>query len=190
MAWLDGSRCCGCLRATAQGGGFRLNRRGLLALVFGAGWLVVGLAVISITVRYALPRRDPVVVGAMDEIPSDQPLYVVTEPDLALFLTRAGGDVIARDARSPVSQCRISWVPGERRYVDPCTGAQWCLDGGIADRRFQNATTLPHYRTEVTPDGQVLLYPWDRTPGEPLPADEIVHDPMAIGEARVDCAVP
>ena len=168
-----------------------LTRREFLYILLGASMLIAALVALLVSGWFALPRNEPVRVASAEDVPSSRPLRVPVETDLVVYLHRTDSEIIVWDARAPIgSGCRIAWVMINDRFEDPCSGAKWCIDGSIADRRFENARSLTRVRSEVSPSGDILIYPLSRTPGTHLPPDQVVSDPMALQEARVDCPSP
>ncbi len=166
--------------------GVLTRREYLYVLWAGAAIAVLGSA-IGISYWYLQPARDPVPLGHIAEVSRKLPLYLPISSDLAVYLVELDGEYFAWDAISPRSKCRFSWVSINNRFEDPCSGEKWCMDGTIADRRFRDATTLFMYEIDILADGQMMLHPWNRVQGEPLPADSWISDPIAIAEATVHC---
>lgn len=119
-----------------------------------------------------------------------EPMLRDVDSDLAVYLVQIDGEIRAWDASSPISRCTFVWVAINRRFEDPCSGAKWCIDGTIVDRRHKDATTLRSYETELNSVGEILVYPLKRIAGDPLLPDVWVSDPAALQEATVDCGLP
>jgi hypothetical protein len=156
-----------------------------------AGSLVILiLAVSGVSYWYSRPRLRPVSVANIEDLEISVPALRAVNRDVDVYLVRFDNDLRAWDAFSPLSGCRFVWVAFNRRFEDPCSGAKWCIDGTIADLRFKDATTLRGYDTDLTPEGQIRVYPLKSIAGEPLSPDAWVSNPMALHEAIVECRQP
>ncbi len=167
-----------------------LSRREFLYILWAAAFIVLIVSVAAVSYWYLRPHEEPVPVANVTDLESSDPLFRAIDDDLAVYIVRFDGEPRAWDAVSPVSKCRFSWVVINHRFEDPCSGAKWCVDGTIADRRFRDATSLQSYEIEVHSDGQILVYPLKKIAGEPLSPDLWVSNPAAVQEARVDCGLP
>ncbi len=150
--------------------------------------LIIGAAAVSYW--YLRPHEEPVPVANVTDLETRVPLFRAIDDDLAIYIVRFDGELRAWDAVSPVSKCRFSWVVINHRFEDPCSGAKWCVDGTIADRRFRDATSLQSYEIDVRSNGQILVDPLKIIAGEALSPDAWVSDPAALQEATVDCRLP
>ncbi len=167
-----------------------LSRREFLYILWAAAFIALIVSVAAVSYWYLRPHEEPVPVANVTDLEASDPLFRAIDADLAVYIVQFDGELRALDAVSPVSNCRFSWVPINRRFEDPCSGAKWCIDGTIADRRFKDATSLQSYEIDVHSNGQILVYPLKVTGGEPLSPDLWVSNPMAVQEARVDCSFP
>ena len=167
-----------------------LSRREFLYLLWAAAFIVLAIGVTAVSFWYFRPHSRPVLVANIADLASANPLFREADPGLVVYVVQFEEQVRAWDAVSPLSGCGVIWVPINRRFEDPCSGAKWCLDGEIADRRFKKATSLRDYEIDVRSDGQILLYPLKRTSGEPLSPGLWVYDPMAVNNALVNCRLP
>ncbi len=150
--------------------------------------LIVGVAAVSHW--YLRPHEEPVPVANIADLEPGDPKLRDLDSDLPVYLVQIDGEIRAWDASSPISRCTFVWVAFNRRFIDPCSGAKWCIDGTIADRRFKDATSLQSYEIDVKSSGEILVYPLKITAGEPLSPDLWVSNPGAVQEARVDCRLP
>ncbi len=159
-------------------------------MLWAATFIALIVSVAAVSYWYLRPHEEPVPVANDTDVETRVPLFRAIDDDLAIYIVRFDGELRAWDAASPVSNCRFSWVAINRRFEDPCSGAKWCIDGTIADRRFKDATSLQSYEIDVHSNGQILVYPLRAIAGEPLSPDLWVSNPMAVQEARVDCRLP
>ncbi len=159
-------------------------------MLWVAAFIALIVCVAAVTYWYLRPHQEPVPVANVTDLETRVPLFRAIYDDLAIYIVRFDGELTAWDAVSPVSNCRFIWVVINRRFEDPCSGAKWCIDGMIADRRFRDATSLQSYEIDVHSNGQILVYPLKIIAGEPLSPDLWVSNPAAVQEARVDCGLP
>ncbi len=159
-------------------------------MIWAAAFIALIVSVAAVSYWYLRPHEEPVPVANIADLEPGDPMLRGVDSDLAVYLVHIDGEIRAWDAISPRSQCRFSWVPINNRFVDPCSGEKWCMDGTIADRRFRDATSLQSYEIDVHSNGQILVYPLKKFAGEPLSPELWVSNPAAVQEARVDCGLP
>ncbi len=156
-------------------------------MLWAAAFITLIVSVAAVSYWYLRPHEEPVPVANVTDLEASDPLFRAINANLAVYIVQFDGELRAWDAVSPVSTCRFGWVAINRRFEDPCSGAKWCIDGSIADRRFKDATSLQSYEIDVHSNGQILVYPLKIIAGEPLSPDLWVSNPMAVQEASVDC---
>ena len=166
------------------------SRREFLYFLWAAAGIVLVIGVAAASYWYFGPHSRPVLIANVADLATANPLFRAAETDLVVYVVQVEGQVKAWDAVSPLSGCRFVWVPINRRFEDPCSGAKWCIDGEIADRRFKGATSLRGYDIDVKFNGQILLHPLARGAGEPLSPELWVSDSKALQEAVVECGLP
>ncbi len=159
-------------------------------MLWAAAFIALIVSVAAVSYWYLRPHEEPVSVANVTDLEASDPLFRAIDADIAVYIVQFDGELRAWDAVSPVSKCRFSWVDINRRFEDPCSGAKWCIDGTIADRRFRNATSLQSYEIDIHSNGQIVVYPLKVIAGEPLAPDLWVSNPSAVQEARVDCGLP
>lgn len=129
-----------------------------------------------------------------DYPPSENPYWI--EPyDLWLVHTLEG-ELLAFSPFSPeysddinVPECRYTWNPPVRRFVDPCSGDEWELDGKLNlenSPELWSNRALDRYPVSIQGD-LIIIRPDQPITGPPisLPADEI-----AVTNTPVDQALP
>jgi hypothetical protein len=113
---------------------------------------------------FALPRESVVSAGYMDEYSWEQPKYIPIHNRIGIFLDFSGDELVALDATSTTSGCRILWNPRENSYIDPCCGGQWTRDGTPFLRSSQARRPLPQpltqYQVEISMEREILVHPW------------------------------
>lgn len=161
--------------------------QGLITGLFVLVLLLAACVISAAAVWFALPREQPVSLGSIDDLNRYEPNYAPVSSDLAVFLIHTEEDIVAWSAISPRSGCRVQWVESNNRFEDPCCGGKWCADGQVADRRYRGMPSLARYEIEITRSGEILLYPWRMTEGQPLPEQDWVADSMDLLNARIEC---
>ena len=167
-----------------------LVRREFLYVLWAGALTAFIAGIVAITYWYVRPHARAVSVANVLDLEAGSPILRDVGGDLVVYLVRINGEIRAWDAASPLSRCRLIWVGFNQRFEDPCSGAKWCIDGSIADRRFRDATTLVGYETNLSSDGQVLVNSLKAIAGQPLSPDEWVADRRAVQEATVNCGRP
>lgn len=163
------------------------DHEGLITGLFVLVLLLAACVIIAAVVWFALPREQPVSLGVVDDLDRYEPNFVPVSADLAVYLIHAEEEIVAWSAISPRSGCRIKWVGFNDRFEDPCCGGKWCADGQVADLRYMGMLSLARYEIEVTGAGEILLYPWRVTEGQPLSEQDWVADSMDLSSARIEC---
>jgi hypothetical protein len=159
-------------------------------MLWAAAFIALIMSVAAVSYWYLRPHEEPVPVANIADLEPGDPILRGVDSDLTVYLVQIDSEIRAWDSSSPVSRCTFVWVAFNRRFEDPCSGAKWCIDGTIADRRHKDATTLRSYETELNSVGEILVYPLKGIAGEPLSPDAWVSDPAALQEATVDCRLP
>jgi|DewCreStandDraft_5_1066085.scaffolds.fasta_scaffold00322_28 hypothetical protein len=152
-----------------------MNRQEALACSCLAGMILALCALVAVSLWFALPREEVFSLGRVTDFPPGAPQYRVLRSDLAVYVVNLNGQLLAWDAQATAQypySCRIKWVALNNRFEDPCSGAKWCADGALADLRFAGyARSLDLYPLEITVEGEVLLHPFRKVPGTPLPEE-------------------
>jgi hypothetical protein len=144
-------------------------------------WLgTIGLTIclgFGLLVWFAQPQEPVILLGRLNDFQPNQPTYQALSTELAVYVVNLDGQLLAWDAwpALPKRCSQMAWVPFNHRFEDPCSGAKWCLDGTIADPRFDQVRSLDHYKVEITNAGEVWLYPAQKIEGTPWP-DEARFD--------------
>lgn len=132
-----------------------------LFLVFSGLLLTLGLLAVALIFSY--PRADIFIPGLIGDFPpSDQP-YVFQNQ--RFFLVNTGQDLLALSDEHPdPPYCRIRWIPQEMRFIEPCRGTQFSLDGLYISGP---PATMSHYPVDIVA-GQVRVDLSRRQPGPPV----------------------
>ena len=129
---------------------------------------------------------EPITLSLADYPPQDIPYLVM--PELAehgLWLVNTGEQLLAFDRRSPYSpdlpageqrpdRCLYAWSEVNGRFIDPCSGDEWELDGTLnlaESTELWSNRNLDQYRVEV--DGDIIY----------VHLDEIIFDEETVLEA-------
>ena len=149
-----------------------MKKRELASWVGLAALGVFLIAVCGVVGWAIMPRERRLLLGAQAEFAVDKPQARALDPGIHLFVVNLRGQVIAWDAKAPVTKgtrCNYKWVPTNNRFEDPCSGSKWCLDGTVADDRYGPVRTLDQYRIKVDGSGNVWLYPGQKIQGQLVP---------------------
>lgn len=168
----------------------QLTRREYLYYLWAAAAVILIVLALVISFYFIRPRQQPVAVANLADVEPGKPLFHPVDRNLAIYLVRTQDRLQVWDAVAPNSGCRIVWVAFNSRFEDPCSGAKWCADGTHADLRHGEATTLRRYEHEVTPEGEILVYPLRKIDGEPLATEMLAPYPRPFAEAIVECPSP
>ena len=104
-------------------------------------------------------------VGALADFPPSEHPYSVTAGDKRLWLVNFDGELLAFNPRLVTFQgrrrCDVVWVPTNRRFEDPCSGAKLGLDGrwldpSVAVQAADEPHHLERYRVEVR-EGEIWI---------------------------------
>lgn len=111
-------------------------------------------------IRFALPREPALPAGMVADFTWAEPEYVSLRPDLAVFLVREGDTILALDAASTRSGCRIGWLEDQEFYRDPCCGASWERDGSPRWAHYTDLQPQTRYDVEIIETGEIFVLPW------------------------------
>jgi len=135
-----------------------MNLRFGLTVMF----IIIGLALtaglVSILVRYAMPRPAWVALGRLGDFPpSDEP-YAVRDVDV--FLVNDGKEIIVLDPLNPApGGVNVLWNADMQSFIDPLRGS-WFSLYGIPKRRagstFMESQSLRLYDLKIQ-DGLVSI---------------------------------
>ncbi len=134
-------------KAFAHPTGTGTGRMLLAILLVAAGLALVGF-VIAVGLRFALPQPVFTEIGSVEDFPpSDQPYEIYADGGV-FFVVNTADELIALHALSPLKpHCRIHWVGQESRFIDPCPGTQFWLDGSY---HFGPPASMERYPVVVT----------------------------------------
>ena len=167
-----------------------LSRREFLNILWVIAFILLIITCVGVSYWYIIPRAEPVQVANIANLIPYHPVLRSMDSNLSIYLVQFDGELRAWDVGSPVSGCIFRWNGVNNRFEDPCSGAKWCIDGTIADRRIKDATSLQGYGIDVSSDGQILVDPQKVIRGEALPIELRVSDPMDFQHAREACLLP
>ncbi len=134
--------------------------RGLLTALLLVAFLLATTAVCVAAIQFALPREPALSAGLVADYAWETPEYVPLQTKLAVFLVREGDTILAVDATSPTSGCRIGWLDDGAIYRDPCCGFTWERDGSPARGPHAGPVSLTRYQVEVNEAGEIIVLPW------------------------------
>lgn len=112
----------------------RLPGPGALRMLLVFLFVLTGLAllgfVMASVMRFTLPQVVLTEVGPVEDFPlSDKPYEIHTDEGM-FFLVNTGEELIAHHPVYPRRpSCAIRWRSEERRFIDPCSGTQFWLNG-------------------------------------------------------------
>jgi hypothetical protein len=107
------------------------RRRAGLILAFLSSLLVLGLTLVWVVLRFALPQPRFILVGTLSDFPPDTQPYQ-RNADRRFFVVNTGGELLALSNKPPHDRfryCSIHWSSAEGRFLEPCGGSQFGLDG-------------------------------------------------------------
>lgn len=144
-----------------------MNRRELLYLALFASAALLLAGAVAAGAWYALPRSPElrVILDLVDYPPGNTPTLVV-DGDFWLAHTPQG-ELFAFVPTSPesadhvsVDPCRYIWNSANGRFIDPCSGDEWELDGTLNLRHSTELWSnqgLYQYPVSVE-DGKIIVY--------------------------------
>lgn len=109
-----------------------LNRRECLSYLFLLGLFLQIFIFVSISIAYAMPKRNLFNAGVIANIPpSFEPTFVrETGYQNGLWLVNDGTNIYAFSWRTPDQMnCIFAWSSVTERFEDPCSGSKFTLDG-------------------------------------------------------------
>jgi hypothetical protein len=107
------------------------DRRTGLFLAFLLSILLLGLILGWVILRFALPQPRFALVGTLADFPPDPAPYQM-KSERRFFLVNTGEALIALSNKPPheiFRHCSIHWNSAEGRFMEPCGGSQFSLDG-------------------------------------------------------------
>ena len=106
-----------------------MNRRTFLSLVFLSGIVLFGLTSLGTLYGYVLPRPNLVNLGPVANFPPrDSPYFIRSKKPV--FVVNTGENFLVLVAVPPHHKACIAWWMAEdKKYMDPCLGSQFYLDG-------------------------------------------------------------
>lgn len=144
-----------------------MNRRELFYVSLLASLALLLLVTAMAGAWYALPRQPDrrVILSLNDYPPSDTP-YLIESEDFWLVHTPAG-ELFAFVPVAPeyadhisVDECRYDWSSSNDRFIDPCSGDEWELDGRLNLRHsteLWSSRDLDQYTVSVE-DGLIAVH--------------------------------
>ena len=144
-----------------------MNRRELLYFSLFASLVFLLAVTVVASAWYALPRQPEsrVTLSIDDYPPGDRPtlvessdFWLVHTPDgkLLAFVDVAPEYV----ARVSVDECRYDWNAANGRFIDPCSGDEWELDGRLNlqhSTELWSSRDLDQYAVTVS-EGTITVY--------------------------------
>ena len=115
---------------------------------------------------------EPVTLSLADYPPQDAPYLVMPElGEHGLWLANTGEQVLAFDRRSPYrpdlpageqrpDRCLYAWSEVNGRFIDPCSGDEWELDGTlnlVESTELWSNRNLDQYRVELA-DNSIIIH--------------------------------
>jgi hypothetical protein len=139
-----------------------------IALLVTATLFVIILAWVAY--QFIRPQQDLVKIGLLDDFPPSSQPYIA-ELKLkheTVFVVNQGGSLLVFNRNTPVhNRCIYNWVVQENRFIDPCSGTQYLLDG--AYEKGPGLQDLNQYGVVVDGDNEVFVNLDEVIPGEPHP---------------------
>jgi nitrite reductase/ring-hydroxylating ferredoxin subunit len=136
-----------------------------ISLIISLAFLLVIMTLAAI--RFAMPPKDEVLLGNLEEYPPANQPYLVQLKNRATFLVNTGDELIVFYEKTPNStRCRYRWIDSSTfswisdnvqqggLFIDPCLGTKFSLDGSYLDGPL--AGDLERYQTRIT-DGQIWV---------------------------------
>ena len=144
-----------------------MNRRELLYFSLFASLVFLLAVTVVASAWYALPRQpeSQVTLSIDDYPPGDKPtlvesgdFWLVHPPDGNLLaFVRVAPEYAAHVA---VEECRYDWNVANGRFIDPCSGDEWELDGRLSLRHsgeLWSSRDLDQYAVTVG-EGTITVY--------------------------------
>jgi hypothetical protein len=121
--------------------------------------------------RFVTSSYPSLLLPLADYPPGDTP-YFISEGDFWLVHTLAG-QLLAFAATSPdyrpdigLDACRFTWVESVGRFVDPCSGDEWALNGRFdlahSSERWSDRDLDQYLITGIAEEAGKIVVHWDR----------------------------
>jgi hypothetical protein len=141
-------------------------QREILSALLIASLVVLGMAAITGVILYAFPPPSYEEFGTLSDYPPSSDPYVISAK-VPFFLASTDTELIALSSRSPrKAGCRIHWSREEKRFIEPCFGTKFRLDGTYLSGPPMNMDRYP-----LKLDGEKLLVETTRLISNPYRDD-------------------
>jgi len=106
-----------------------MNKRILLTFWLFAAILVFGLITSAVLIGFALPQPEYVNLGPVSSYPPSEKPYFFGH-GTPFFIVNTGEKTYILVAQPPHPKaCPAKWMMAEDKFIDPCLGIQFQLDG-------------------------------------------------------------
>jgi hypothetical protein len=128
--------------------------------------IALGLTVITGVILYAFPPPFYEEFGTLSDYPPSSDPYMISAV-VPFFLASTDTELIALSSRSPrKAGCWIHWSQEEERFIEPCFGTKFRLDG-----TYLSGPPMNMDRYQLKLDGQKLLVETTRLISNPYRDD-------------------
>lgn len=118
-----------------------VNQREFSYYLLGAVLFIFLILVAALSLFYTLPRQDAgkvqIPVGTSADFSSMDRPYPITAEGTSLFIVRTDTGWLALDGQTPYEmsfgRCILAWEEANGRFVDPCSGSKFTLDGRLLE---------------------------------------------------------
>ncbi|GAB4581859.1 MAG: hypothetical protein Fur0022_46110 [Anaerolineales bacterium] len=106
-----------------------MNQRTFLSFSLISAIVAFSLVSLSALYHFLLPRPNPINLGPVTNYPpKDSPYFV--RGDEPVFIVHTGEIFLVLVANPPHPKaCQLRWLPEDSKFLDPCLGSQFYLDG-------------------------------------------------------------
>ena len=141
-------------------------RREILSALLIASLIALGLAAVIGVILYAFPPPSYEELGTLPDYPPRSDPYLISAK-VPFFLASINTELIALSSRSPrKAGCWIHWSQQEKRFIEPCFGTRFRLDGAYLSGPPMNMDRYP-----LKLDGEKLLVETTRLISNPYMDD-------------------
>lgn len=140
--------------------------RAPLSLLLVCSGLLLGLGLVAVARIFSYPQGDYFFPGLVRSFPpSDEPYEFQNQ---GFFLVNTGIELLALSDEHPdPTHCRNRWFPQVGRFIEPCRGTQFGLNGLY---HSGPPAAMSRYPVEIVED-KVRVELLQREPGPSLPGD-------------------
>jgi nitrite reductase/ring-hydroxylating ferredoxin subunit len=134
-------------------------RLSILLLILLTGLVV---ALVGVSLKFATPPSTWSILGTARDYPPSPHPYEIRISQATFYLVKTGDEFLALSAKHPHRPyCFINWIEAESRYIDPCLGTQFNLDGSYISGPIADMERYPI----LVKDGQISVDLSRRIPG-------------------------